>query len=1001
MSSIVGVSTNRVSEQFIRDRLLHQIQYNQRELFRVQTQLSTGYLFQSPGEAPIAASRVIRLQRLLERKAQVQINLATTQSYLGATDVALGRIADLLAEARATALGAMGTVVTGEQRAAAALQIQEILRQLTDAGNQNFRGRYLFAGANTRVLPFKEVAGGFIEYRGDLGSLQTYVDTDLLAITNIHGHDVFGGISSQVVSTVDLDPVLTPETRLADLRGGRGIRLGSILISDGDPSHHRIIDLSSAETIGDVAALINAHPPLTRHIHVEITPRGLKIELESDPTVNLSIREVGEGTTARELGILTEQGVGNNPIIGEDLDPIVRRTTRLADVLGSRARAALWIPGDDNDLIIEADRRGESLNGVTIRFVADPTVTAGNEVVLYNEVGRQIEVRIEAYRTQAQHVVAAINAAHEAGVLPFTARLDFLDNRQGGLGLIPVTPAGEVAGITAWGGGIELDQASGLQIRNGTDVSTVDLAEAETVEDLLNILNAEELGLLARINEAGTGLEVRTRRSGADFAIGENGGLTATQLGLRTFTRETRLSELNFGEGVTDYQGVGGYATAIFRSDGNDNDLALRARQPGAQWNGYVVKFVDSGGPPGSESVSFDADARRVTFYIVPGVTTAKDLVRLFEITPGARDYFTLELAGGDFASEGLGTVRLGSTITEGGFFPGAEFRIIRADGVMFEVDISGAQTIGDVLDRINNHPANLASGIPVQARLARYGNGIELVDAGGPQRLTVQCSPGQLAGVQLGLVPRGQSESTSLQPGARAEALVPFPGDHNNLLFRAQVAGSFANGIQLIFEDTGGGPGSEFVEYNAAGRILRFGIVPGTTTANQILALLQADPLASAMFSAELVSEDGMPNLGTGTVSEYATTFSGGEPQILTGEDVAPTETQGLFTALLRLKTGLTGNDLALIRRAIELLDLYSLQLNYVRAELGARQQSLDVLKTRLDAEEIDLRAVLAEEYEVDLAEVVSALVARQMALEASLRASAEIYGLTLLHFL
>jgi len=889
MTHVAGVPTSRVSEAFIRERLLQQIQYNQQKLFQVQTQLSTGYRFQVPGQDPIAASRVIRLQRLIEQKVQAQNNLATTQSYLSSTDVALTRIADLMIEARSLALSVTGTLVSREQRQAVAVQIEEILRQLIDAGNQNFRGRYLFAGADPTVRPFEETANGYIEFRGNLEHLSSFVDVDLLAVSNVHGHEVFGALSEGVVGQVDLDPILRPETRLADLRGGRGITPGSIILSDGTPEGIVVVDLSAAETIGDVARLLKDHAPPGRILNVGITPRGLVLQLDPSTGGNLIVAEVGEGTTARQLGIYAPLGVGTGILIGEDLDPALRPETALDDILGSRAVGFLWLPGEDNDIILEATERGEQWNDVKIRFVADPMVSAGNEVVSFDPDNKTIEVRIAPYETQARHVVAAINRARDAGLLPFSARLDPLDLRREGLGWVPVTPPGEWAGVTAWGSGEELDQAAGLRILNGEEY-VVDISSAKTVEDLLNILNRKDYGLFASIEESAKRLVVRTRRSGANFAIGENGGQTATQLGIRSFSRDTRLAELNFGRGVTDYQGRGGFAAATLRSSGPDNDLVIRARTAGAEWNDFLVRFVDSGGGPGSEHIRYDPTARTIEVAIVPGITRAKDIIRLFDITPEIRDYFVAELAGGEGATEGLGLVELGEAVTAGGFAPGAEFRIIRADGVMFEVDITGCQTVGDVLDRINNHPTNQAGGVPVVARLARYGNGIELVDTGGPGNLRVVASPGQLAAIQLGLIPPEATEA----------------------------------------EGT---------------------IVDGQS--------------------------------------------------VLTGREIAPLEAEGLFTALIRLQHALLQDDVAGVERAIDLLDRYSLRLNYVRAELGARQQSLEVLKDRLETEMIDLRGVLAQEYEIDLSQVVSELVGRQIALEAALKATAEIYRLTLLSFL
>ena len=71
MTNIVGIPTTRVSDLFIRQRLLQQMQYDQRELVRLQTQLGTGRQFQLPGEESVAAMRGMGLQSLLERKEQV------------------------------------------------------------------------------------------------------------------------------------------------------------------------------------------------------------------------------------------------------------------------------------------------------------------------------------------------------------------------------------------------------------------------------------------------------------------------------------------------------------------------------------------------------------------------------------------------------------------------------------------------------------------------------------------------------------------------------------------------------------------------------------------------------------------------------------------------------------------------------------------------------------------------------------------------------------------
>jgi flagellin-like hook-associated protein FlgL len=676
--SIFGIPTSRISDAFFRQRLLSQVQSDQLDLFRLQSQLSTGRLFDLPSEKPAAALRVIRLQGLIERKTQVQTNLATNQSYLTATDSAMAAVSNLITDAKAVALGVIDTVSTDEQRVAAAQSIRQIIQQATDIANTQFRGRYLFAGSTSQIRPFEMIEGGGIRYTGNEESLLSYADLGLLFETNVPGGEVFGAISDPVRGSVDLNPVLTYNTRLADLHGGEGVPDGSIAVSDGQTTS--IVDLSSAETIGDVAALLRASPPQGRTVDVEITPTGLKIQLAS-AAGNLTIKEVGEGSTARRLGILTPVNPGNTPVIGKDLNPVLRETTRLSDMLGSRAAAAIHSYGTDNDIILQAGGNGDSLNGVTLRFVDDPAVSPGNEQIDYDPAAGTITVRIDEGRTQARHVVAALNDPARAPGLPFNARLDPLDEQLGGLGLITATPAGEVAGVTGGGSGQDFDRAAGLQIVNGQNAFTIDLSAAETVEDLLNALNGSGAGVLAKINASGTGIDVRSRVSGTGFAIGENGGSTATQLGLRSFTEATRLDDLNFGLGVNDASGT--------------------------------------------------------------------------------------------------------------------DFVITRADGVELEIDVSGLDSIDDLLQAINGNPANtpLVPGAPpaLTARLATYGNGIELVDNSvGPGSLSVRSSPAGTAAVELGLIPKGQ-DSTTAPPGGPPQVLSGAD------TAKQEVQGVFTALIQLL----------------------------------------------------------------------------------------------------------------------------------------------------------------------------------------------------------
>jgi len=1107
MANVIGIPSTRVSDLFVRERLLTQVAKDQLALFKTQTQLSTGRRILTPSEEPVTSMRVISLQRLLERKTQVKTNLSTNQSFMSATDTAISSISSMMAEVRASALGVIGTTASDEQRQAAAMLVQQALQQLVDAGNQNFRGRYLFAGSLTGTRPFEFRSDNIVRYLGNEELLQSYGDVDLLFATNLTGHEVFGGFSEAVRGTADFNPVLTFNTRLADLNGGQGVKPGSIEVSNGSDS--RIVDITGCETIGDVALRMLANQPSGTQMYIEITPTGLEISLSGG---TLSIQEVGGGSTASELGILAKN-IGTGPLVGQDLNPILRTTTRLDDILGVRARAVVRSVGSDNDIIVTAQYRGDEYNGVTVRYYDDGTVLdPGSEYAWYEEATRTLWVNMKTGYSTAQNVVAAINAAYDPLTCPFRAELDPLDAQRNGQAVVTVGASAQLR----FGSGVEMDQDSGVQILNGGQTYTLTFSQedgVETIEDLLNVFNGSEADVIATINAAGTGIDIRSRLSGCDFAIGENGGITAQQLGIRTFSQETLLEELNFGRGVSDYTGVGEKAWCAWDSSTTNSDLVIRARRTGAEWNDFTVEFVEKV-PPGKDSVSFDLARKTIRFEITPGQTTANDILRLVRETPGIRDYFEAELdkrnepynsgtgavdcstsatlklqwggpdndlilkarnpgtqwndvlvqvvegapgfsydrdtkrmifsiqpgvttaqdminwleadpdANEDFAlyldpddhpSTGSGVVWtkpnqwtsggkiVPSVQTAGGFVDNADFIITRSDGVRFEVNLQGALTIGDVLDRINNHPDNLASGTPLVARLARYGNGIELVDrSGGSGQLRIQRTSMSRAAIELGLIPEGQDSATVTTLGAQASVRLDFGTSNSGLIIRTRGRTDTLNGVTVQFVD--GGPGANAYSYDSITRVLTFSIEPGVTTANDVINHFNAeppdDPIAYALFDVVLDTTSG-PNDGTGTVGEASGQLAGGEPDLLTGQDVNPQETDGLFTALLRLHEGLIQNDNALIERAIAMLDDRVVDLNFSRASLGARQQGLDILSQRLEEEDLHLQTSLSTDLDADMAEVISEFVARQATYEAALRATAQIFQLSLLNYL
>ncbi|MEO1496145.1 MAG: hypothetical protein AAFV43_03240 [Planctomycetota bacterium] len=549
MSNVLPLSSTRVSTAMTRDRITEQVQRDQNELFRLQQQLSTGLRIFLPSDDAAASQRAMSLQRTIERKEQSVTNLQGANAALVSTEAALADVSSQLAALRGEANGVIDTVATQDQRNAVINTIDRLLLDLQKIGNTAFTETRVLGGADTSAEPYGAY-GKFVEYYGDESSPQTFVDLGYLFDSGTAGDDVLGGLSEAIRGYVDLQPQVTPETRLAQLNGGLGVSPnGAISLefdptSPSEPTVTTTIDLSSAETLEDIARLIEAGAPSGSGLVVEVQGDGLRLEASAGA---IAIGEVSNGAAARELGILSP-GAPVAVIDGGDVDPTLAITDRLDDLSGTKARGRIVSPGDNNDLVIVADVNGIALNNLTINYVAGGTL--GAESVGYNSATNPhtLTVTIAEGQSTAAGVAAAINASN---AVPFQVAPDPRDQSSTGLAGSGFVNAGAGLGVNiGGGGGSSIDLSGGLLITNGPDTYTIDTSAAETVEDLLNLLNRPEYGLAASINASGDGIDVRSRRSGADFTIGENGGTTAADLGIRTYTDVTKLADFNRGEGA-------------------------------------------------------------------------------------------------------------------------------------------------------------------------------------------------------------------------------------------------------------------------------------------------------------------------------------------------------------------------------------------------------------------------------------------------------------------
>jgi flagellar hook-associated protein 3 FlgL len=213
-----------------------------------------------------------------------------------------------------------------------------------------------------------------------------------------------------------------------------------------------------------------------------------------------------------------------------------------------------------------------------------------------------------------------------------------------------------------------------------------------------------------------------------------------------------------------------------------------------------------------------------------------------------------------------------------------------------------------------------------------------------------------------------------------------------NDIQLTAVNAGELADDVTVRLVPAG----ATSATFDAANKILTVNVAAGATVSDVFGAIN-----TEGTFTASLAS-GATTTLGSTvtTTGDVGVTVGGTNAVVSTG-DRNPREVVGVFNVLVRLADALAENDEVEIERLLAQLDTTAENVTLARADVGARQQSLDVLGSRLDTETIDLKSALSNEIEVDLTEAISNLTAKQAAYQASLQMTAATVRLTLLDFL
>ena len=365
-------------------------------------------------------------------------------------------------------------------------------------------------------------------------------------------------------------------TPLGLVNGGEGIVRGTIRITDRSGARADI-DLSTANSIDDVLEAISSHAAI--NVTAGAWGDGIRLIDNTGQSVsNLIVQEVSGGTTAASLG-LAGIDVATAVADGEDV-------LRLFDDI------ELAVLNDGNGVSVNKalpDIAFTLRNGTTGEINFWEVIPGGAEVEKQLTLGDIVE-KINAAAPGELHAkicdvdgdrlvvedlttgggafeLSAVNGSTALGHLGLDRAVedgDTINGRRLLGGLKSVL-------LSSLGGGVGFGELGGILLTDRSGAGdTVDLAGAETLEEVVRRINEADVSILARVNQARNGIELLdtsgAQASNLIVADAGDGLQTATKLGiavdgavtkvnsgdmhLQVIARQTTLASLHGGRGV-------------------------------------------------------------------------------------------------------------------------------------------------------------------------------------------------------------------------------------------------------------------------------------------------------------------------------------------------------------------------------------------------------------------------------------------------------------------
>ncbi|MFH2047330.1 MAG: flagellar hook-associated protein FlgL [Pseudomonadota bacterium] len=180
----------RVTNKSVYDSVKYNLGKISEDMSKANQIASSGKRISSLSDDPVALTQSLKIKSVISGIDQLGRNVSLGKSWLTASETALTNVQNLISDAKAICVQMASSTTGKEQRASAALNVQNILDEIVSLSNTEVSGRYIFSGTKTDSLAFDQTG----TYLGNNEPFSVKIGTDTTISVGSYGQQVFGTI---------------------------------------------------------------------------------------------------------------------------------------------------------------------------------------------------------------------------------------------------------------------------------------------------------------------------------------------------------------------------------------------------------------------------------------------------------------------------------------------------------------------------------------------------------------------------------------------------------------------------------------------------------------------------------------------------------------------------------------------------------------------------------------------------------------------------------------